>query len=73
MYEEFANRLSQTNTDPKFNPVMAHFFLFSFDSSGNKSLCYNVLPVQAALVIRGFGIRGPENRVNIVEKNTVSA
>ncbi len=43
MYEEFANRLSQTNTEPKFNPVMAHFFLFSFDSSGNKSFGSNVL------------------------------
>jgi hypothetical protein len=40
MYEEFANRLVQTNTEPKFNPVMAHFFLFSFDSSGKiMSMC----------------------------------
>ena len=62
MYEEFANRLSQTNTEPTFNPVMAHFFLFSFDSSGNKSLCSNVLPVQAVLVIRGLGSRGIEDR-----------
>jgi len=34
MYEEFANRLSNTNTEQEFNPVMAHFFLFAFDSSG---------------------------------------
>ena len=35
MYDEFANRLLLTNTDPKFSPIMAHFFLFCFDASGN--------------------------------------
>ena len=36
MYEEFSNRLLHTNTDSKFSPVMAHFFLLSFDSTGKK-------------------------------------
>ncbi len=50
MYEEFANRLAQTNTDRQFNPVMAHFFLFAFDSSG-KSILDNLIINKADILV----------------------
>jgi hypothetical protein len=45
MYEEFANRLQFTNTDPKFSPVMSHFFLFCFDSTGLENIIFTATTV----------------------------